>query len=177
MISTDIERMPWGAVLSMANAGQLPGVLVHSTPERVAHVLGGKGVAYVATPYSREAVDGNGLWSFECSGRAAHLAAIELNQLRLAGVSAISPIVQAHAMIGATGFKQAIGESGAVAFVPRIDPLDAALWMRWCRPLIAASSCMVVPELPGWERSSGIRAEFITAINQGKPVFFYAGAV
>lgn len=171
-----LAKIEWGALINAALSGQAGRVLARAFPEMVAGVMGGQGVAYVATPYSRVAVDRDGLWSFEGSLRCARLASAELNALRIAGVSAISPIVMAHGMIESAGQFQGVGHSGGVQFVPRIDPLDDAMWMRWCMPLISAATCIVVPDLPGWDRSVGIEAEARAAINLGKPVFLYAGA-
>lgn len=171
-----LHRMDWGVILDAARAGRLPNVLTRCFPEQVAVMMGGRGMAYVATPYSRESCDGDGLWDFQKSLACARLAALELDALRMAGVSGVSPIVQAHAMVEFTGGYQAVGHGGGVVFVPRIDPLDAAMWQRWCMPILAAASCVVVPDLPGWDRSLGVKFEVMAAIDQGKPVFLYAGA-
>lgn len=166
--------MDWGPIVDGAAKGQLQGISVGYFAEKVAWAMGCKGQAYVATPYSRESVDGSGLWSFEASLRCARLAALELDALRVAGMSGVSPIVMAHAMVEFTGQRQSIGHGGSVGFVPRIDPLDDKMWMRWCHPIVAASACVVVPDLPGWDRSAGIKAEVRAAIEAGKPVFLYA---
>lgn len=171
-----LQQMDWGVILDAAQAGRLPNLLTWCFPERVAGVMGGRGMAYVATPYSREACDGDGLWNFQKSRDCARLAALEVDALRVAGVSGVSPIVMAHAMVEFTGAHQAIGHGGAIGFAPRIDPLDAAMWLRWCMPVLSAASCLVVPDLPGWDRSLGIKAEVMAAIDHGKPVFLYAGA-
>jgi hypothetical protein len=169
--------MDWQLVLDAAQAGRLANVLVGSNPAAVARVLGGAGFVYVATPYSREAVDDAGLWDYYRSIRLDYVAARAVNDLRVAGVSAISPIVESHMMVAATGRHQALGHTGAVAFVPAINPMDGAAWLRWCLPIVAAASAVVVPDLPGWDKSAGIKAEVRAAIDQRKPVFIYASEV
>ena len=168
------ERMDWGPVLAEARVGRLPNVVVGADAAAVARVLGGVGFAYVATPYSREAVNDLGHWDYLLSGRLARKAARVVNDLRVAGVSAISPIVESHMMVAATGSHQALGHTQAVAFVPSVDPMDAGAWLRWCMPIVGAAAAVVVRDLAGWDRSAGIKAEVRAAIELRKPVFIYA---
>ena len=114
------------------------------------------GLAYLATPYTRHVrgVDGN-----FCATRSAEMAqkaaAVSATLARDYRVTAVSPIVAAHAMIG----------------FGRIDPLDDGFWINWCRPLLSASAVVIVPDIAGWRDSRGTYGEVIWALTHGCPVF------
>lgn len=158
--SVTLGKAPaWGAIMNVRDWG--PDRLIHfgATPESVAREA--RGMVYLATPYSRIAVDGAGRWSRVESMIAAEHAARHAVRLAALGVTAIAPIVQAAAMCHATH---------------AIDPLDAAFWTRWCAPLLGQSSAVVVPDIRGWDRSEGIWLEAREAVSAGKPVHVYARA-
>ena len=121
----------------------------------------GSGISYLATPYSRIAVDHDGTWNSALSEQASDMACWVAAGLARRGVTAISPVVNAHAMLLAT-------------FVARDrfpDPLDHAFWMRWCRPLLFASDRVLVPPIAGWRASVGVWHEVGLALRNGIPVW------
>src|SRR5690606_32616652 len=76
--------------------------------------------------------------------RAAQLELVvarELLRLMSAGVTAICPVLLQGAMTSATPLV-----SG------NVDPLDAAAWEAWSRPLLTGCSVIVVPDVQGWDR-------------------------
>ena len=148
------------------------GIGFGQTPDDVAQFYKGRAV-YLATPYSKIAVDILGAWSYEFSHHAARQAAIAANGLRARDVSAFSPIVQAAAQVHATGTYVVEGTKG-MRFFPLIDPLDGDLWMRWCLPFLDVCAAVVVPDIKGWQDSVGIAAEVRRALDDSKPVFVYA---
>jgi hypothetical protein len=161
----------WGPVLNEAARGDLPGVLVRQSAASVARVFGGRQPVYLATPYSRECLDVLGAWSHDESDRCAHRASVCAAELLALGVTAVSPIALAVGMINATchhGYR-------AARRTPSIDPLDAAMWTRWCQPLLNVCGAVVVPDIPGWDKSAGIWHEVGFAIDRQIPVFIYAG--
>ena len=165
----------WTDLLSAARAGMLPCLHVGQTPASIAKVFGGKQPVYLASPYSREAVDVLGAWSYELSNLAARRAARACADLLTHGVMAVSPIVQAVWMINASGAFEG-QRRGGVRFVPSLDPLDAGLWMDWCQPLLNVCGAVVVPDIPGWQESNGIWAEVAQALTRNVPVYLYGGA-
>jgi len=159
----------WGAALAAAARGADPLLRVVSGPAAVAAAFGGRQPVYVATPYSREVVGPDGRWDHHLSVVAMLRAAAAADDLLACGVTALSPIVQAAAMVhGAMR-----GAAGGVS-VHRHDPLDGALWQRWCAPVLRVCGALVVPDLPGWDRSWGIWHEFNAALAANMPVFLYA---
>ena len=126
------------------------------------------GPVYLATPYSKRVMR-NGKWAHDLSLYASAQAAREMSRLARVGVTAISPIVQAAEMVHS---EVAEGVDG----LPRLDPLAAAFWENWCRPMLDACSAIVVPDIEGWQASEGIRHEVFTVLmNRPRHVFFYAG--
>ena len=120
-------------------------------------------MAYLATPYSKVALDDDGEWnataSLECGARAGYWA----RPLALSGVTAISPISQAVEMIHAD-FR-----------CTRLDPMDAEFWENWCRPLLVASRSVIVPPIDGWDESEGIWHEVRAALMARKCVYLLRG--
>lgn len=151
----------WGALLATelrAGAGSL--LNTGMGPEEIAARCRG-GLHYLATPYSREVVGAEG-WcrvrSIEMALRAAEAGA----RLARHGVTAIAPVVQAAEMVHVAR--------------PPLDPLDDGFWAAWCAPLLAVSSSVIVPELPGWDRSRGIWREVAWALGRNMPVHVEAAA-
>lgn len=153
----------WGSLMIAAARGELPLVTFASSPASVA--LYARQPVYLATPYTRRATDAQGEWdvfgSFDCIADAT----AQVLRLKAAGVSAFSPIVQsaiaAHSVQGSKEFDAH-------------HPLDAAAWMRWCQPFLNICPAVVVPDIPGWDQSDGIKAEVGFAVARGVPVFVYA---
>lgn len=152
----------WGPVLEPGGVWS-PLVHVGASPEVVARQ--NAGLAYLATPYTKEVLV-KGKWSFDRSVMLSTLAARHVLLLMRAGVTAVSPIVLAaealHAQPSVPGRK--------------VSPLDHARWTEWCRPMFVASQLVVVPNIPGWDRSEGIWAEVQAALAHNTPVFVYGGA-
>lgn len=117
-------------------------------------------LTYLATPYSREVTD-HGRFSVHRSDLMGHAAADWQKRLALVGVSAVSPIVQAVAMLDAPG-------------VVDLDPLDDQFWTAWCAPMLAAAAALIIPPIDGWQRSRGIWAEALSLLRWNRPVFVLA---
>jgi Domain of unknown function (DUF1937) len=123
---------------------------------------------YLATPYTKRAQKA-GKWAHDLSLLASAQAARELGRLARVGVTGLSPIVQSAEMVHAEAFERIGGQE-------RLDPLDAAYWEGWCRPLLNVCCAVVVPAIDGWADSEGICAEVMHVLTEGnRPVFFYAG--
>lgn len=121
---------------------------------------------YLATPYSKRVLATDGRWESHLSMVCALEAAEEAADLMRRGITALSPIVQAHLMV------MAVGDGPE-----RIDPMDQALWGRWCRPILEACGSVFVPACPGWAESEGVLAEVSAAVLDGKPVFIATQAL
>lgn len=117
------------------------------------------GQVYLATAYSKRVL-AEGVFSEDLSRRLANEAAFVQMALAKLGVTAVSPIAQAHLMLMAGVWGP---DRGSVA-------LDAAFWIRWCAPMLDASTWVYVPDLPGWCESDGIRHEVTQALRCNKPV-------
>jgi len=133
------------------------GTLIRTSALWEAARLGKGRLAYLATPYSKIALPRNGVWSALGSYQAGIMAADWARRFALEGVTAISPIVQAVEMIRCDAGK-------------RLDPLDAEFWEAWCLPLMAVSSIVIVPPIPGWGESDGIWHEVREALRDRKKV-------
>lgn len=118
---------------------------------------------YLASPYSRRVLDAGGLWDSHLSMICALEAAEEAAGLMQMGVTALSPIAQAHLMVMARPLS--------------IDPMDQAAWGDWCRPMLSACGAVFVPDLPGWAASVGVCGEVSDALTQCKQVFIAARAL
>lgn len=119
---------------------------------------------YLATPYTRRAVDENGAWCIDLSIAAAAEASAWAWRLARAGVTAVSPVMLAAQMV----------HDEYAAERPNIDalgPLDHAAWEAWCRPLLAASAAVAIAPLEGWEVSLGVWREAVAALGVNRPVF------
>lgn len=170
-----ITEIAWGPILQAAQRGEMPLLTTGCYPATVARLYGGRQPVYLATPYSLECRDMLGAWSYKRSAQCARVAARAAAALLRAGVTAVSPIVQAVAMVHSTGDFRA-AHPGGVQFEPTIDPLDDVLFARWCQPILNACGAVVVPDLPGWDRSVGVYAEVRYALAHNTPVYVYADA-
>ncbi len=128
----------------------------------VARVAQGR-MVYLASPYSKRAVDAVGAWDRWKADAAAQEAARVAARLLRQGVTATSPIVQAQAMVVDSFWGS-----------EWIDPMDAGLWSAWCAPMLAASAVVYVPALAGWAESRGILHEAREAVMACKPVLIEA---
>lgn len=117
------------------------------------------GQVYLATPYSK-LVRVSGRFVAERSRGLADAAAELQMDLAVRGVTAVSPIAQAHHMLMLGACPE---HRGKVA-------LDADFWTRWCEPMLDASAWVYVPDLPGWRESDGIWREVAHALRRNKPV-------
>lgn len=164
----------WGETI---RTGTLWGLLhTGQSAASVAKTFAGKQPVYLATPYSAEVVGPLG-WDFALSMRLQRLAAAAASDLALLGVSAVSPIVLSAQMVHATQrFLPGRGRD-ASPWDHAIDPLDHAFWMSWCQPIFNACHAVVVPDIPGWSRSKGVRAEVEAALMLNMPVYVYAQGV
>ncbi|WP_417258154.1 DUF1937 family protein [Celeribacter sp.] len=130
---------------------------VDVSADDVARELSGR-LVYLATPYTKQVRDAETgkfvLWMGEgMAQEAARWSAI----LAASGITAISPIVAAQAIIETDA-------SGG------IDPFDHKFWTDWCWPLLTRSQAVVVPPIVGWERSSGVFCEAAHALRAVKRV-------
>jgi len=119
-------------------------------------------LVYLATPYSKLAVDERGRFSLGASLHAQMAATSWTSRFARAGVSAVSPIVMSADMVH---FDQAQERR------PLLDPLDAPFWERWCRPLLLAADAVAVPPIAGWAQSAGIWREVLASLSALKPVW------
>jgi|GEM_PF-5484439 len=135
-------------------------------------VLAGS-LVYLATPFSKRAVD-DGAFSWNLAAGAAHDARVWQGWLAAHGVTAISPISAAYEGLlgnsGGVGCYAIPGGFGALRS-DQPDPLDAVFWEAWCKPLLEASDCVVIPPIEGWRDSAGIAAEVAAADEHGLPVY------
>lgn len=125
------------------------------------------GQVYLATPYSRLAAP-DGVYLPQAARAASEAAVRDLIALAEMGVSAVSPIVLAQAMVD----RRLCGVSAPGAQA-RIHgwALDAGFWTRWCAPILEASACVYVPALPGWRESVGVMHEVAEFLGRPRPVY------
>lgn len=121
------------------------------------------GQVYVATPYTKRAAP-DGVFSWQGADQAAWDAANSLADLASLGVTGVSPIVQAHAVVRA--LVGPLGDESAAALA-----LNADFWVRWCAPVLMASRVVWVPDIVGRFASDGVAGEVAQAIADNKPVF------
>jgi len=166
--------MAWADVI---HNGRSSGLLhMGSSAAAVAKTFGGTQPVYLATPYSNEVLI-DGRWQFTLSMRMQRAAAEACADFAERGVTALSPVVLATAMVHATQrFVPGRGRD-ACPWQHRLDPMDHALWMRWCLPIFNACDAVVVPDIPGWSRSKGVLSEVETALFLNTPVYVYAQGV
>lgn len=148
---SDLEPLDWAGLRALQ-----PELLFQGPLRAMAHSRLRLGQVYLATPYSERVKVGGEYDEFQ-SEFAGSQAAEWLLQLSLYGVSAVSPIVQAVAMLREDQ-------------VRALRPLDAGWWEAWCRPLLASSRVVAVPMLPGWDASYGVWGEVICALQAGLSV-------
>lgn len=115
-------------------------------------------LSYLATPYSKLAVDLDGQFCHVRSDFAGQEAAKWLAHCGVNGITAVSPIVQSVAMLGADP-------------VRALNPLDERFWSAWCAPMLWACSAVIIPQIDGWSQSAGVLFEAHSALKAMKPVF------
>lgn len=122
------------------------------------------GPVYLATPYSRRAlIDGRFDW--DAADRAAAQAGWQVIALARRGITALAPVVLAHA-----GCRAVAGDTPAAADQMARLAADGPFWAVWCAPLLDACKFVWVPQIDGWRESAGIRAEIVSALEAGKIV-------
>lgn len=121
------------------------------------------GQVYLATPYTRRAAP-RGTFNMDAAEDAAREAAMVVRCLALDGVSAVSPIALAQAVIRDT--REWRGAHAAARLA-----LDAEFWTRWCAPILQASTSVYVAAIPGWKESDGIRHEVREFLDRQRPVY------
>lgn len=151
----------WPALVQRGRSAAL--VNLGADPARVARTC--SGIAYVAAPYSGEVVLRRD-WRLERSVRLSTLAALETARLVRAGVVAVCPALMRAEMANVAGIDGA-----------GLDPLDAELWGRQRRVLLAAADLVVVPALRGWDRCPDVLADVAEALARTTRVFLYAERV
>jgi hypothetical protein len=124
-------------------------------------------LVYLATPYSKRARDAAGAFDWAAADEAAREANAYCAAFERLGLTAISPIVNAHAIVRRHGVE--MGPQAAAALA-----LDAVHWTRWCAPLLAACGAVYVPALRGFDVSDGIAHEVAEALAANKPVVYEA---
>lgn len=162
MIGLDLPEAPSWRCAGLER-GRAAGLLVRAAAVDDVVRRGRGRLVYLATPYSLIAVDDDGAWCPARSVEAGVRAAIWARALAVEGVCAVSPIVQAVEMIGSRGADD------------RLDPFDDGFWTAWCRPLLLASSVVVVPPIPGWDVSRGVWREAVAALATNRPVMLLSG--
>ncbi|PYE80395.1 DUF1937 family protein [Pseudoroseicyclus aestuarii] len=120
------------------------------------------GLAYLATPYTQLSLDDGGRWCPSSSSLAADAAAAWCSRFAQTGVTAVSPVVQADAMLQRDPWSDAL------------DPLDETFWSVWCRPLLSRCDAVVIPPLPGWEQSLGVWTAARAAVTRQTRVILIA---
>ena len=139
-----------------------PGTVWGLPPARAALQL--SGLVYLATPYTKRAAPG-GVFDWGAADDAYRDALGALAAMERLGITAVSPIVQAHLIV--RRHASAMGPQGAARLA-----LDADHWMRWCAPMLAACRAVYVPAIAGWDQSAGIAFEVAEALDRNKPVIF-----
>lgn len=135
-------------------------------------LLNGISPAYLATPYSRRAMRDGAFCMMAAHGAAVDARRV-LRIMTLAGITAISPIVQAQSVIadlwGDVDGAEAERRIAALA-------LDADWWAAINQPLLNVTRGIYVPELTGWAESAGIMAEVRWVLGGNRPVMIGARA-
>jgi nucleoside 2-deoxyribosyltransferase len=102
---------------------------------------------YLATPYSLFKPDLN----------AAYVAACRIaGALMREGIYVFCPVAHSH----------------GIAVHGAIDPLDHAFWLDQDCSLQDDCDALVIAQLPGWDASEGIKAEFAQAMLRGQPIHY-----
>lgn len=120
-------------------------------------------LVYLATPYGKLACYDDGEFdpsvSLECAVRTAMWA----RTFAVAGVTAVSPVIERVEMVHAHFVDQVL------------DPMDGPFWADWVQPLLIRCDAVVVPPLAGWAESAGVWASVRHALGSQKGVFLMAG--
>lgn len=133
----------WERVLRHPRA--IPAASLMAAAKHAQRLESGRAV-YLATPYTRLARAGQ-------AQQAANVAADCVGWMARKGVTAVSPIVLAHA---------------ACEQDPQLDPLAEKFWTDWCAPLLWACGAVVVPDIPGREASKGVAYEAAWALRNSR---------
>lgn len=120
-------------------------------------------LVYLASPYSKLAVDHHGKFCDRRSKQAADDAARWQSIFAFEGLTSISPI-----MVSVNICDMDVTDA-------YFDPLDENYWENWCRPLLAQSEVLVIPPIKGWDESIGVWREAVYFIKRCRPVFLMQG--
>lgn len=134
---------------------RLPHLFIGGMTVMMAERLRG-GLVYLATPYTEQVKTGGEFDDYR-SEVAGALAARWTLRLAVAGVTAVSPIALAVAMLREDRERA-------------LRPLDDDFWTAWCRPMLTACCAVAVPMVPGWNASRGVWAEVTVALRAQLPV-------
>lgn len=151
MALQDIPALDWPALRALRHPCLIEGRMAVMALERL---RGGQ--VYLATPYTKLAQFEGAFCEFR-SHAAGLVAARWLLRLAVAGVSAVSPIAAAAAMLDED-------LEGA------LRPLDERFWAAWCAPILTASHAVAVPMIPGWSESAGVWHECLWALSANRIV-------
>lgn len=103
---------------------------------------------YLATPYDAHK---------EGHGNAYLDAKRATSKLIEHGVLVFSPIVHMHPLL---------------EFSKPLQRQDAAFWMSLCRPIMREAGGLIIPMIPGWSDSAGIKEEYEFFSKKKLPVVF-----
>lgn len=103
-------------------------------------------LCYLATPYTKYPAGIEQAWID---------AAKVTGALLLAGVKCYSPIAHTH----------------PIAIHANIDPLNHDIWMPFDQAMMEVCSALIVAQLPGWDKSYGVKFEIDHFERAGKPIF------
>jgi hypothetical protein len=105
-----------------------------------------KGLGYLATPYTK----------YQPSPSAAYTSAAKLAGLLMrCGHTVFSPIVHGH----------------PIAEIGKIDPLDYKLWRTLNRLIVPGCDYLIIGQLAGWDKSTGLAEEIIWFEQMRKPIY------
>lgn len=140
------------------------------TVQEVARIAPG-GPLYLATPYSKLAVDERQRWDVARSAEAQAHATRWARRFARLGVSAFAPITLSGDIVHHAYADHVDPESSQYLPGSDIAPLDSERWEAWCRPFLQVSSALAVPPVPGWDQSAGIWREACNMLMAMRPVY------
>ena len=164
-MARDISLPPFGPVARSlgfwASLEYSPAVQFGVLPAELARRVSGQ--VYLATPYIELAAP-EGVFRPPIARLMANAAALRARQLAELGICAVSPVVQAQALVEDKKAHRGIRAAARWA-------LDADYWARWCAPMRAASRALYVPDIPGWRESAAIERDVRDVVARNGPVY------
>lgn len=149
------ERIDWDSV-HLVHYKQASLLLVDATLQEAEDKCRGS-LCYLASPYTKRVVIRDEGWDGMASLEMATAAGLWCRSFASAGITAVSPVIQAVEMIHAD-------------FTEWLDPLDEGFWARWRQALMRACGPVVIPPIEGWQQSEGIWRDVVAALQQNRPV-------